>query len=74
MQWPKQVCDLYTPTQRHIQILFVFTWTANFVVMALVYRSSLNEENDKATFGAFVAIDPSQETLSLRTLVSYNYT
>ncbi|XP_013640392.1 beta-fructofuranosidase, insoluble isoenzyme CWINV3 [Brassica napus] len=35
-------------------------------------RSSLNEENDKATFGAFVAIDPSQETLSLRTLIDHS--
>lgn len=37
------------------------------------HRSSLNDENDKSAFGAFVAIDPSHQTLSLRTLVSFEY-
>ncbi|KFK38674.1 hypothetical protein AALP_AA3G145300 [Arabis alpina] len=35
-------------------------------------RSSLNEENDKATFGAFMAIDPSHQTVSLRTLIDHS--
>ncbi|CAN8288024.1 unnamed protein product [Cochlearia groenlandica] len=35
-------------------------------------RSSLNEENDKITFGAFVEIDLSNQTFSLRTLIDHS--
>lgn len=33
-------------------------------------RSSLNPDNDKTTYGAFVDVDPVHEQLSLRSLVS----
>ncbi|ESQ29974.1 hypothetical protein EUTSA_v10011339mg [Eutrema salsugineum] len=35
-------------------------------------RSSLNDENDKTTFGAFLAIDPSNQAISLRTLIDHS--
>jgi len=35
-------------------------------------RSSLNKNNDLATYGAFVDVEPLHEKLSLRTLVSFS--
>ncbi|KAM6601632.1 hypothetical protein CsatA_021241 [Cannabis sativa] len=35
-------------------------------------RSSLNEDNDKTTYGAFLNVDPVYETLSLRTLIDHS--
>ncbi|KAF5745520.1 Glycosyl hydrolases family 32 protein isoform 1 [Tripterygium wilfordii] len=35
-------------------------------------RSSLNEENDKTTYGAFVDVDPVHEKLSLRSLIDHS--
>jgi len=43
-------------------ILFCFLWSID--------RSSLNPDNDKTTYGAFVDVDPAREKLSLRSLVS----
>ncbi|GMY34604.1 beta-fructofuranosidase, insoluble isoenzyme CWINV1-like [Fagus crenata] len=35
-------------------------------------RSSLNQENDKTTYGAFVDVDPVHEKLSLRSLIDHS--
>ncbi|KAM5579423.1 beta-fructofuranosidase, insoluble isoenzyme CWINV1 [Rosa sericea] len=35
-------------------------------------RSSLNEDNDKTTYGAFVNVDPLHEKLSLRSLIDHS--
>lgn len=35
-------------------------------------RSSLNDSNDKASYGAFLNVDPTHEKLSLRTLIDHS--
>nr|WPJ73839.1 cell wall invertase 1 [Morus alba] len=35
-------------------------------------RSSLNQDNDKTTYGAFLNVDPVHETLSLRSLIDHS--
>ncbi|XP_062087700.1 beta-fructofuranosidase, insoluble isoenzyme CWINV1-like [Humulus lupulus] len=35
-------------------------------------RSSLNEDNDKTTYGTFLNVDPVYETISLRTLIDHS--
>lgn len=37
----------------------------------VVTRSSLNSNNDKTTYGAFLDVDPVSENLSLRSLVRF---
>ena len=44
-----------------------------FIIIFSGGRSSLNNGNDKTTYGAFLDADPSREELSLRSLVSCCY-
>ena len=41
-----------------------------FLLMFGIDRSSLHTDNDKTTYGAFLDVDPVNEKLSLRSLVS----
>uniref|UniRef100_A0A7N0TW43 Beta-fructofuranosidase n=1 Tax=Kalanchoe fedtschenkoi TaxID=63787 RepID=A0A7N0TW43_KALFE len=53
----------------------IFKTQANNYVVLLCSdqsRSSLDDDNDKTTYGAFVDVDPRREELSLRTLIDHS--
>ncbi|KAK6911902.1 Glycosyl hydrolase family 32, C-terminal [Dillenia turbinata] len=52
----------------------VFRSEQNFIVLMCSEQSSssLNQDNDKTTYGAFLDVDPVHEKLSLRTLIDHS--
>lgn len=61
--------------QEHTAVFFrIFKGRDKYVVLMCSdqSRSSLNNENDKTTYGAFLDVDPARERLSLRSLIDHS--
>ena len=51
--------------------VLIFIFIFYFLFLFFIFcRSSLDNDNDKTTYGAFLDVDPVHEKLSLRSLVS----
>nr|UHU35851.1 cell wall invertase 1 [Paeonia suffruticosa] len=61
--------------QEYTAVFFrIFKGQGKYVVLMCSdqSRSSLNNDNDKTTYGAFVDVDPTKEELSLKTLIDHS--